>query len=722
MFGKNQQQQTDPISLAEQQRLREQQEVAQQFQAGVVALRDFIAPSSIEFESGFFRLGSKFCRSFYVYGYPRSINTGWLSPLINIDEVIDISMFIYPVESGVVLKNLRRKVGQLEADMQINAEKGRVRDPGTEAAINDAEEMRDKLQVGEERFFRFALYFTIYADNIDELNFIEHKVSSLLGQTLVYTKPATVQMEQAFNSTLPQGSDELDIKRNLSTGAVSTTFPFTSADLSQDDGILYGINMHNNGLVIFDRFSLENANAVVFAKSGAGKSFTVKLEALRHLMMGTEVLIIDPENEYQRLCEAVGGTYIRLSLNSQTRINPFDLPHVYDDEDADNALRSNLITLHGLMRLMMGANIDPAAQADLDQALIDTYAKAGITNDPLTHTTTPPTINDLYETLLHMSGSGPQLAQMLRKYTTGTFAGIFSNQSNIALDNKMVVFNIRDLEEELRPVAMYIVLSYIWNKVRSDQVKRMLIVDEAWQLLQFEDSAKFMFSLAKRARKYYLGLTTISQDVEDMLNSKMGRAIVNNSSLQILLKQSPAAVDTVASTFHLTSEERKRLTQFPVGQGLFFAGLNHIHIKIDASPTETELITTDPKQLAALKMQTGNTPSIAEGALEAGRAQQELNEVMTNVVGRPQEDLEQEPVAPATVSVAQPVAPTQPASQPAAVSLMSDEPQQAPATPLQTETAVQSTDSQAQSAQPSQPAYTPPSANNEEASALRIEH
>jgi conjugal transfer ATP-binding protein TraC len=358
--------------------------------------------------------------------------------------------------------------------------------------------------------------------------------------------------------------------------------------------------MHNNGLVIFDRFSLENANAVVFAKSGAGKSFTVKLEALRQMMMGTEIIIIDPENEYQRLTEAVGGSYVRLSLNSDTRINPFDLPHVFDEEDADNALRSNLITLHGLMRLMMGANIGAAAEADMDQALIDTYAKAGITNDPLTHSTTPPTIGDLYETLLHMGGTGPQLAQMVRKYTTGTFSGIFSNQSNISLDNKMVVFNIRDLEEDLRPVAMYIVLSYIWNKVRSDKAKRMLIIDEAWQLLQFEDSAKFMFSIAKRARKYYLGLTTISQDVEDMLSSKMGRAIVNNSSLQILLKQSPAAVDAVAGTFRLTSEEKKRLTQFPVGQGLFFAGMNHIHIKIDASPTETELITTNPQQLAAL--------------------------------------------------------------------------------------------------------------------------
>lgn len=604
----------DPISLAEQQKQREAMEVQNQFRQGVTALRDFIAPSSIEFESGHFRLGSRWARSFYIYGYPRKIFTGWLSPMINLDEVMDISMFIYPVESRIVLENLRKKVGQLEANLQINAEKGRVRDPGLQAAIVDAEELRDRLQVGEERFFRFSLYFTIYADSLDELNFVQHKVESILGQNLTYSKPATVQMEQAFHSTVPQGLDKLEVRRNMSTGAISTSFPFTSADLSQDDGILYGINMHNNGLVIFDRFSLENANMVVFAKSGAGKSFAVKLEALRHLMMGTEVIIIDPENEYQKLAEAVGGSYIRLSLSSEHRVNPFELPQVVDTEEADDALRANLITLHGMLRLMMGGGVDPAAEADLDQALIDTYAKAGITNDPLTHKSTPPTINDLYETLLHMPGRGPQLAQMVRKYTKGTFAGIFSQQSNISLDNKFVVFNIRDLEDELRPVAMYIVLSYIWNKVRSDQVKRFLIIDEAWQLLQYEDSANFMFSMAKRARKYFLGLTTISQDVEDMLSSRMGRAIVSNSSMQLLLKQSPSASDIIAQTFKLTNEEKKRLTQFPVGQGLFFAGLNHIHIKIDASPTETELITTDPKQLEALQQAAGGGSSLMNAA------------------------------------------------------------------------------------------------------------
>lgn len=610
-------QQLDPVAIAEQQRLAEQQEVQAAFQKGITALRDFIAPASLEYSGTHFQLGTRLARTYYVYGYPRQVFTGWLSSMVNLDEVMDMSLFVYPVESQVVLENLRKKVSQLEAGLQIDAEKGRVRDPGKQAAIADAEEMRDKLQVGEERFFRFGFYFTLYAGSTDELEFVTHKVESMLGQQLVYSKPATSQQEQGFNSTVPQFTDQLQIRRNFNTGALSTSFPFTSADLTQENGILYGINMHNSGLVIFDRFSLENGNAVVFAKSGAGKSFTVKLEALRSMMFGTEIFIIDPENEYQRMAEAVGGSYVRLSLNSATRINPFDLPRVVDTEEADNALRSNLITLHGLLRLMMGGAqtqmlgggaavtpaLSPVEESDLDAALIETYAKAGITNDPLTHTGQPPTINDLYDTLLHMGGTGPQLAQRLRKYTTGTFAGIFSQQSNIDINNQLVVFNIRDLEDELRPVAMYIVLNFIWNKTKSDQKRRMLIVDEAWQLMKYEDSANFMFSLAKRARKYNLGITTITQDVEDFMGSRMGRAIVANASMQILLKQSTSAVDALAEVFKLTSEERKRLSQFPVGQGLFFAGQNHVHIQIAASPTETGLVTTNPEQVKQIEQQ-----------------------------------------------------------------------------------------------------------------------
>ena len=603
----------DAKDIAAQQRAQEQGEVEKAFLTGINTLRDIIAPSSLEFHSSYFRLGTKYGQTLYVYGYPRQLYTGWLSPLLNADEVLDVSMFIYPVETEIVMKNLRRKVTELEASLSLNNEKGLTRDPALEAALSDAEELRDQLQLGAEKFFRLGFYITLYAESLDEMNFVRSKIETMLGQQMLFSKVASSQQEQGLNATIPQMSDSLQIRRNMNTGAISTSFPFTSADLTQENGVLYGVNMHNNGLVIFDRYTLENANMVVFAKSGAGKSFTVKLEALRTMMMGAEVLIIDPENEYQKLCEAVGGSYIRLSLSSDTRINPFDLPKVIDSDEADNALRANIITLHGLFRLMLGGTsvgaqvgLSPAEEADLDQALIDTYARAGITSDPLTHNSVPPTIANLYDTLVHMGGTGPQLAQRLRKYTTGTFAGIFSQQSNIDINNQMVVFNIRDLEDELRPVAMYIVLSHVWNIVRSNQKKRMLIVDEAWQLMKYDDSANFLFSLAKRARKYYLGLTTISQDVEDFMGSKLGRAIVSNSSMQLLLKQSSSAVDVLSDVFKLTEEERKRLANFPVGQGLFFAGQNHVHIQIIASEIEHRLVTTNPNQTSSSRRKGDN--------------------------------------------------------------------------------------------------------------------
>ena len=586
-----------PVLTPEQQAQMNQQALAEQvYRQGVVTLRDVIAPSSIEIESNYIKIGSRYARTLFVFAYPRSLFTGWLSPLINIDEVIDISLNIEPVESQVVLDNLKKKVGQLEANYSINAEKGKVRDPGLEAAIGDAEELRDKLQVGEDRFFRLGLYLTVYGKDLQELDEIVKKIESVFGNSLIYTKPATIQMEQGFTSTLPLGSDLLGVKRNMDTGAVSTIFPFTTANLSNEEGILYGINRHNNGLVLFDRFSLENANMTVFAKSGAGKSFAIKLEALRSLMFGTDIIIIDPENEYKTLCNAVDGSFLQLSLTSNTHVNPFDIPLAIDEEEADNALRANIIMLHGLLRLMMG-DMGPAEESDLDIAIINTYAQKGITNDPLTHGAEPPVMTDLYNVLNSMGGNGPALAARLRRYTEGTFSGIFSQQSNVDLNNPFVVFNIRDLEDELRPIGMYIVLNYIWNKVKSEKKKRMLIVDEAWQLMQYQDSAQFLFSIAKRCRKYFLGLTTITQDVEDFLNTRLGRAIVNNSSLQLLLKQNPAAVDKVAETFKLTSEEKKRLSQFPVGEGLFFAGLSHIILKILASPTETQLITTNPQDL-----------------------------------------------------------------------------------------------------------------------------
>lgn len=617
MARKNQQPQVNPAVQAQIDRAAaEQSEAERIYREGVVTLRDAIAPSSIQIESNYLRIGSRLAQTMFVFGYPRTLFTGWLSPIINLDEVIDISINIVPVESKVVMDNLKKKSGQLEASYSINQEKGRARDPGLEAAISDVEELRDKLQVGSERFFRFGLYVTLYGKDQDELEQVRKKIEAIFGNGLIYTKLATIQMEQGFNSTLPLGTDMLNIYRNMDTGAISTSFPFTTAELSQEEGIMYGINRHNNGLVLYDRFSLENANMCVFAKSGAGKSFAVKLECLRYLMLGTEVIIIDPENEYKTLCDAVGGSFLHLSLNSATRINPFDLPKAVDKEEADNALNANIIMLHGLIRLMTG-EMAPAEEADLDVALIQAYADKGITSDPLTHTAEAPLMSDLYNTLLNMGGNGPSLAARLRRYTEGTFSGIFSEKSNIQLDNKFVVFNIRDLEDELRPIGMYIVLNYIWNRVKMDKRKRILAVDEAWQLMRYQDSAQFLFSIAKRARKYYLGLTTISQDVEDFLSTRLGRAIVTNSSLQLLLKQSPAAVDVVADTFRLTSEERNRLTQFPVGEGLFFAGLSHVIMHILAFPMEEQLITTNPRDLLDHKKAAEEAEALSQGQNES---------------------------------------------------------------------------------------------------------
>ena len=587
--------------IAQQQRAREQAEVEKAFQQGINTLRDLIAPSSLEFHAGYFRLGTKYARTIYIYGYPNMVFTGWLSSIINMDEVLDISIFIYPVASQIVLNNLRKKVTQIQATIQLNTEHGKVRDPASEAALNDAEQLRDMLTTGQEKFFRYGLYVTMYADSLDELNFIQRKIENVFGQQMVLTKVASSQQEQGLNSTIPQQSDQLQIRRNMNTTALSTSFPFTSADLTQDNGILYGINMHNYGLVIFDRWSLENANMVVFAKSGAGKSFFVKVEAMRSMMLGTDVVVIDPENDYEKFCNAVGGAYINLSLNSETRINPFDLPRVLDEDDPDqDSLKTNLITLHGLFRQMLGevrmadngmtlTLLSQEEEADLDQALIDTYARAGITSDVVTHNNRPPVIADLYDTLIHMGGTGPNLAQRLRKYTTGTFAGIFSQQSNVNINNNMVAFNVRDLEEELRPVAMYIVLSHIWNIVRMNQKRRMLIVEEAWQLMKYIDTANFLMSIAKRARKYGLGLSTITQDVGDFMNSEVGKAVVNNASMHFFMKQAPSAVDSLAELFKLTDSEKKSLTNFPRGRGLFFAGQSHVIIDVIASQTETDI-------------------------------------------------------------------------------------------------------------------------------------
>lgn len=567
------------------------------FKKGLTDILDVISPAGMAINANYVEIGSFYARTLFVFTYPRYLTSGWLSPVYNLDATIDISMFIYPMETNIVLNQLRRKTTQLQSSLQVEQEKGLVRNPELETAIGDIEELRDTLQKGETRLFQFSLYFTIYAKSQEDLQKLTKQIETTLGGMLVYTKQALLQMEQGFNTTLPMALDELEIVRNLDTDSLSTIFPFSSQDISHHDGVLYGINLHNSSLVLFDRFKIENANQVVFAKSGAGKSYAVKLEALRSLMLGTEVIIIDPENEYRSLSQTIGGSYIELSLNSAQKINPFDLPHFSTDSEdtGEDLLRTTIASLHGLISLMAGG-LNPEEDAILDKALYETYALKDISVDPATQNNPPPLLMDLINVLSNMNG-GEGLINRLLKYSEGSFSNLFNAPTNIDLTNRLTVFSIRNMEDELRPLAMYLVLNYIWGRVKSQLKKRLLVIDEAWWMMRFDDTAKFLNAMTKRARKYYLGVSVISQDVEDFVENSYGKAIVSNSSTQLLLGQSPAAVDKLASVFKLTDGEKQFLLTADVGQGLLVAGIDRAAIQIIASYTEDQFITTNPEQL-----------------------------------------------------------------------------------------------------------------------------
>src|SRR3989339_767911 len=570
------------------------------YREGTVAIRDLIAPSAFRVESNFIQLGEVFLRTIFVITYPRYISVGWSTPILNLNITMDISMFFYPVTSAIILKQLKKKVGALEAQISADAEKGAPRDPIRETALRDIEQLRDDLTQGIEHFFQFAFYVTIYADKLEELERTTEDIENIFGSKLIYSKHVLFQAEQGFNSTLPLGVDELVIAFNMNSSPIAASFPFMSAELTSDNGILYGVNRHNNSLILFDRFSLQNANMVVFATSGAGKSYAVKLEVLRSLMMGTDVIIIDPEREYKHLTDAVGGTYINISLTSENKINPFDLPRpVGESVTTEDIIRSAVIILKGLVKLMV-SKLTHEEDSLLDRALLETYAKKDITASSDLSKIIPPLMSDLEGILLNMEG-GEDMALRIKKYTEGTFAGLFNSPTNIKLNNQLIGFSIRDLEDELRPIAMYVVMNYIWNIIRSEMKKRILVVDEAWLMMRYEDSAKFMYALVKRCRKYYLGITTITQDVNDFLTSPYGAAVVTNSSIQLLLKQSPASIGLVQKTFMLTEGEKYLLLESAVGEGIFFAGSKHAAIKVQASYGEHQIITSDPKQLLEIE-------------------------------------------------------------------------------------------------------------------------
>ncbi len=568
--------------------------------SGMLDVKDIIAPSALEVDFNYIKIGEKYFRTLFISGYPRFVGANWLAPVINFEHSLEISMFYYPVEARGVLYDLRRKIAEMEATLNADMERGRVVDPAVKVALEDAKSLQEQLVKGIERFFQFSFYITIPASSLEELNGITKRVESTLGSIMLISKFCTLQMEEAFQSTLPTCIDKLMITRNMDTTSVATTFPFTSSELTANEGILYGVNKHNGSLIIFDRFTLENANSVIFAKSGAGKSYFVKLEALRSLLFGTEVIAIDPEAEYDRLAEALGGDYISFSVGSPAKINPFDLP-AYEGIDEENQLGIKILTLHTLFKIMFGT-LNSAEEAILDRSLMFTYKLKGITQDPQTHKNEPPILEDLYKVLVGMEEPEAKgLAERLERYIKGSLAGIFDQRSTVNIKNRLTVFSIRELEDVLRPVAIYIILDFIWTKIKYDLKKRLLIVDEAWYLMKNDDSASFLYSIAKRARKYYLGLTTITQDVEDFLSSEYGKTIVTNSSLQVLFKQHPASVDKLAEVFYLSEGEKRFLLSAGIGEGLFFAGNNHVAMQVIASEEEHKLVTTSPKEIVEMK-------------------------------------------------------------------------------------------------------------------------
>ncbi len=569
------------------------------YDSGSLELKDIIAPSALKITAKEINLGEKTTRSFFVISYPRFLAESWFAPIINLDKVFDVSIFIQPIETAQVLRTFQKKVAEVQSQINSREAKGLVRNPMLDTAYQDLENLRDQLQQAQERLFDVGLYITIYGESDSELDKLESEVKSILEAKLVYVKPALFQQEQGFKTTIPIGTDDLKVYSKLNSSPLSSLFPFVSFDLTSDKGILYGINRHNSSLVLFDRFSLENYNSITFAKSGSGKSYGTKLEILRTLMFDTDVIVIDPEKEYEYLAETVGGRYFNISLNSEHHINPFELPTPGEGESFADMLRSNIINLVGLFRIMMGG-LTPEEDSIIDRAITETYALKDITADTNFENIEPPLMSDFELVLSGMEG-GDSLAQRLTKYTRGTWAGFINRPSNIDINKKLIVFSLRDMEDELKPIAMYIIMHYIWNTIRKKLKKRLLVIDEAWWMMKSEDTASFLLSLAKRGRKYFLGLATITQDVDDFMKSPYGMPIITNSSIQILLKQSPTSIDKLQQTFNLTDEEKYLLLESDVGEGIFFAGLKHVAIKIIASYTEDQIITSDPSQILSIK-------------------------------------------------------------------------------------------------------------------------
>ncbi len=575
------------------------QEKLSEFSRGLVTIQDIIAPEAIEVDFTYQKINSTYTRTLFIAGYPRAVPANWLSPLINYPQQANISMFVFPSDTGDILDNLKRKITEMEAEITSDIRSGKISNINTEIKLSDARTMREQLAAGSERFFQFGLYVTVRADSKEMLDKITKSIQSTLGALMIVSKKSALQMDEGFKTTLPMGVDRLSVTRNMDTTSLATTFPFTSSELTMETGIVYGINEHNDSLVIFDRFKMENANMVIFAKSGAGKSYTVKLEVLRQLMFDAEVIVLDPEHEYEELCKMVGGEYINFTFGSEAKINPFDLSNIY--EEGENELGQKILSIHGLLKVMLG-EMTPQQEALLDRSIIAAYKAKGITPDPATQKNTPPLMEDLYKALIGMEqDESDDIAARLEKFITGSFRGIFDQASNIDIHSQFTVFSVKEMEESLRPIAMYVILDFIWTRVKKNLKRRILVIDEAWYFMMHPDSAAFVYSMVKRARKYYLGITTITQDVEDFLHNDYGKAIVSNASIQFLMKQSTASVPILTQTFYLSEGERQLLVSSDVGEGIFFAGQNHVALRVIASPQEHSVITTNPEEILRKK-------------------------------------------------------------------------------------------------------------------------
>jgi type IV secretory pathway VirB4 component len=599
----------------------------EEFSRGLVTIQDIIAPEAIEVDFTFQKINSTYTRTLFIAGYPRAVPANWLSSLINFPSQANISMFVFPSDTGDILDNLKRKITEMEAEITSDIRAGKISNINTEIKLNDARLMREQLAAGSERFFQFGLYITVLAESKEQLEKVTKSIQSALGSLMIVSKKAALQMDDGFKTTLPMGVDRLQIERNMDTTSLATTFPFTSSELTMETGIVYGINEHNDSLVIFDRFKMENANMVIFAKSGAGKSYTVKLEILRQLMFDAEVIVLDPEHEYEELCKMVGGEYINFTFGSKAKINPFDLSNLY--EEGENELGQKIISIHGLLKVMLG-EMSAQQEALLDRAIIAAYKAKGVTPDPATQTNEPPLMEDLYKALVGMEREeSDDLAARLEKFITGSFRGIFDQPSNVDIHSQFTVFSVKEMEESLRPIAMYVILDFIWTRIKKDLKKRILVIDEAWYFMMHPDSAAFVYSMVKRARKYFLGITTITQDVEDFLNTDYGKAIVSNASIQFLMKQSTASIPILTQTFYLSEGERQLLVTSDVGEGIFFAGQNHVALRVIASPDEHQVITTNPEEILQkrqqqLQVKPQQTAPAREESFESYQKQREL--------------------------------------------------------------------------------------------------